>query len=102
MTIYWTSVEFDINNPTEYEDCIGGFVYLFLKAEDVQDAMTKIQGTIAEEDLSVKHIEFISPYDQTKWDTKDDQVLYDGLAKEAGDSNEIVWDQISAYESDDE
>jgi len=102
MTIYWTSVEFDIINPADYEDCIGGFVYLFLKAEDVQDAMPKIQGVIAEENLRVKHIEFVSPYDGTKWDTKEDQVLYDGLAKEAEDSDEIVWDQISAYESDDE
>jgi hypothetical protein len=102
MTVYWTSIEFDIVNPADYEDCIGGFVYLFLNVRDVQDAMPQIKKAIEEEDLRINHIEFVSPYDETKWDTQEDQILYDGLAKEAGNSDEIVWDQISAYESNDE
>ncbi len=73
--------------------------WIELNSEDVQDAMPKIQETIEEEDLSVRHIEFVSQYDDTQWDDTEDQILYDGLAKEAENSGEIVWDQISAYES---
>lgn len=102
MKVYWTSVEFDIINPVAYENCVGGFVYLFFIARDVQDAIPKIQESIEEENLKVNHIEFVSPYDETPWDSKEDQIQYDALAKEAQTSGEVVWDQISAYESKDE
>ncbi|MFH2093007.1 MAG: hypothetical protein ABIJ31_11645 [Pseudomonadota bacterium] len=102
MTVYWTNIEFDIINPSEYEDCVGGFVYLFVNAFDVQDALPKFVQAIAEEDLKIIQIEFISPYDDTPWDLEEDQVLYDALAKEAQDSDMVIWDQISAYESKDE
>ncbi|MCK5836305.1 MAG: hypothetical protein KAH09_03480 [Desulfobacula sp.] len=102
MKVYWTSVEFDIVNPEDYENCIGGFVYLFLKARDVQDAVPKIQESIGEEGLTIDTIEFVSPYDETPWDTKEDQIQYDALAEEAQNSGEVVWDQISAYEIKDE
>jgi hypothetical protein len=54
MKVYWTSVEFDILNPADYENCVGGFVYLFFKAKDVQDAIPKIQESIEEEDPMMK------------------------------------------------
>jgi len=47
-------------------------------------------------------IDFVCPYDEIPWDSEEDQLLYDALAKEAKDSSEVVWDQISAYESKDE
>ena len=102
MQVYWTSVEFDIINPADYEDCVGGFVYLFFKAKDVQDAMVIIKESLEEEGLKINLIEFVCPYDETPWDSEEDQLLYDALAKEAKDSSEVVWDQISAYESKDE
>jgi len=102
MKVYWTNVEFDIINPAEYENCTGGFVYLFFKAKDVQDAIPKIQATIEEEGLKINTIEFVSPYDETPWDSEEDQIQYDALAKEALNSGEVVWDQISAYEIKDE
>jgi hypothetical protein len=102
MKVYWTSVEFDILNPADYENCVGGFVYLFFKAKDVQDAIPKIQESIEEEDLRINQIEFVAPYDETPWDLEEDQIQYDALAKEAQTSDEVVWDQISAYESKEE
>lgn len=102
MQVYWTNVEFDIINPADYENCVGGFVYLFFKAVDVQDAMGIIRKAIEEEGLKVNLIEFVSPYDETPWDSEEDQVLYDALAKEAEESDEVIWDLISAYESKDE
>ncbi len=102
MTLYWTSVEFDILNPAAYEDCIGGFVYLFLNARDVQDAMEIIKADVEEEDLKINQIEFVAPYEGVPWDSKEDQLLYDALAAEAASGNEVVWDEISAYESKDD
>jgi hypothetical protein len=102
MNIYWTSVEFDIKNPSDYEDCIGGFVYLFLRADDVRDALVKIQDAVEAEGLVLTHVEFISLYDQIPWDSEEDQMQYDELAKEAGVRDEVVWDEILAYESRDE
>lgn len=98
MKLYWTSVEFDIINPPEYENCIGGFVYLFLKARDVKNAIPKIEKTLEEEGLKVNTIEFISQYENIPWDEPEDQLKYDALAAKAENSNEIVWDEISAYE----
>ncbi len=102
MTVYWTSVEFDILDPAAYEDCVGGFVYLFLKAPDVRGAIPRIEAVIEEEGLRISQIEFVSPYDDIPWDSKEEQILYDALAKEAAACEEVVWDEISAYESKDE
>ncbi len=102
MTPYWTSVEFDILNPVAYEDCIGGFVYLFLNATGVQDALQKIKADVEEEDLKINQIEFVAPYEGVSWDLKEDQLLYDALSKEAASTDEVVWDEISAYESKDD
>ncbi len=102
MKVYWTSVEFDIVNPADYENCVGGFVYLFFRATDVQDALGIIHESLEEEGLKANLIEFVCPYDEIPWDLEEDQILYDALAKEAEDSLEVVWDQISAYESKDE
>ncbi len=102
MTLYWTSVEFDILNPAAYEDCVGGFVYLFLNARDVQDAVPKIKAAVENEDLKIDQIEFVSPYEGIPWDSKEAQSHYDALAAEAASGNEIIWDEISAYESKDD
>ncbi len=102
MTVYWANVEFDIVNPAAYDNCVGGFVYLFFRAKDVEDAIPKIKKAIGEEDLRVNSIEFIAPYEEIPWVHEEDQALYDGLAKEAETSSQVVWDEISAYESKDE
>jgi hypothetical protein len=98
MTVYWASVEFDIITPEEYENCIGGFVYLFFKASSEEDAAETVKKALAQEGLELTHIEFLCPYDET-WESEEDQRMYDGLAKEARDGDEVVWDQIAAYES---
>ncbi len=102
MKVYWTSVEFDILIPSAYENCVGGFVYLFTKADDVRDAIVKFQNAIEEEDLRINHVEFVAPYEDTPWDTKEDQALYDAMAKEADTGEDVIWDEILAYESKDE
>jgi len=102
MNVYWTSVEFDILDPSEYEACVGGFVYLFLKARDVREAIPRIEAAIEEEGLRISQIEFVSPYDEIPWDSEEEQIQYDSLAKEAEESEDIVWDEIFAYESKDE
>ncbi|MCG8633400.1 MAG: hypothetical protein MI863_06195 [Desulfobacterales bacterium] len=101
MTLYWTSVEFDILNPAAWEDCVGGFVYLFFNARDVQDAVPKIKAAVEAEDLRVNLIEFVTPYEGIPWDSEEDQAQYDALAAEAASGDQIIWDEISAYESKD-
>ncbi len=102
MNLYWTSVEFDIVDPSAYEDCVGGFVYLFLKARDVRGAIPKIEKAIEEEGLRINTIEFVAQYDEIPWDSEEEQVQYDSLARKAKESEEVVWDEIVAYESKDE
>lgn len=102
MKVYWTSIEFDILEPSSYENCIGGFVYLFLKAEDVLDAIPKIINAIEQEDLKIIQVEFVSEYDEVPWQSEEEQIKYDSLAKKASDSNEVIWDEINAYESKDD
>jgi hypothetical protein len=102
MKIFWTSVEFDIVNPSSYENCIGGFVYLFFKARDVLDAIPKIKKAIEQEDLEINQIEFISQYDEVSWDSEKEQIKFDSLAKEAESSEDVVWDDIFAYELKDD
>ena len=102
MNVYWTSVEFDILTPAAYEDCIGGYVYLFLKARDVMDAIPKIQKAIEQEDLRIHQVEFVSLYDEMSWESKEDRAQYDALAEDARKGDEVVWDEISAYESRDD
>jgi len=102
MKVYWTSVEFDIIDPSEYEDCVGGFVYLFVKARDVREAIPKIEATIEQEGLRMDSIEFVSQYDEISWDSEEEQVLYDSLAREANACDEVIWDEIFAYESKDD
>lgn len=102
MEVYWANVEFDIKNPAAYEDCVGGFVYMFFKAEDVLDAIPKIKETLEAEELRLTAIEFIAPYEQGLWAIGEDQALYDSLAREAETTQEIVWDEIAAYESREE
>lgn len=99
MKVYWTSVEFDIVNPSAYENCVGGFVYLFLKAGDVLGAIPKITKAIEEEDLKINQVEFVSPYDDVPWPSEEEQIKYDSLAKEAESTDDVVWDEIFAYES---
>ena len=102
MNVYWTSVEFDIVDPSAYEDCVGGFVYLFLKAADVREAIPKIETAIEEEGLRINQIEFVAPYDETPWNSEEEQLQYDALAREALLCDAVVWDEISAYESKEE
>jgi hypothetical protein len=102
MTLYWTSVEFDIPDPSAYEDCVGGFVYLFFNASGVRGAIPIIETAIKEEGLRLNTIEFVSPYDEVPWDSKEEQLQYDSLAKEAKEGETVVWDEIVAYESKEE
>ncbi len=102
MNLYWTSVEFDIVDPSAYENCVGGFVYLFLKASDVRGAIPKIEAAIEEEGLRINTIEFVAQYDEIPWDSEEEQIQYDSLARQAKESEEVVWDEIVAYESKDE
>ncbi|HCY84466.1 MAG TPA: hypothetical protein DHV36_04955 [Desulfobacteraceae bacterium] len=102
MKVYWANVEFDIVNPAAWEDCVGGFVYLFFQATDVLEAIPKIREALKEEDLSLRAIEFISPYEDFTWADEEDRALYDGLADEARTGAGVVWDEIAAYESRDE
>jgi len=102
MKVYWANVEFDIMTPAAWEDCVGGFVYLFFKASDVLEAIPKIREALKAEDLSLTAIEFITPYELMPWTDDEEREHYDGLAREAAAGTQIVWDEIEAYESRDD
>jgi len=98
MKVYWTSVEFEILNPSEYKNCIGGFVYLFFQANDVLEAIPKIKKAILEEEFNIIQVEFVSEYDEIPWDSDEEKKLYDSLAAEVQNTEEIVWDELYTYE----
>lgn len=102
MKLYWTSAEIEILNPSAYEDCVGGFVYLFVKAFDVRQALLRFETALEDEGFKIDHVEFVSEYEQIPWDSKEEQTHYDGLAKEARAGENVVWDEIFAYESKDD
>ena len=51
------------------------------------------------QDLEVKEVEFISPYDiETKWETEEQTIKIIQLYNNAASSNQVIFDDFYAYE----
>lgn len=99
MEIYWTSIEYEyLEGSINFNKFKGGFVYAFVKAADVRDALNKFSKEIGSLSLGIKNIEFISPYDDIPWDNDVEQKKYDNLAKEALRTENVICDEFYAYE----
>lgn len=96
--IYWTGVEYGYDKNKNLK---GGFVYAFIKAFDVRDALELLLKRLKQEDLIPIEIEFISPYNQDmEWENKKQTKHYSKLYIEAINTDIIIFDDFYAYEKD--
>ena len=99
MDIYWSSIELKPQAQSEYFDKYkGGFVYIFLMAEDVRDVIKKITVNLNDKNLDISKIEFVSIYEDIPWDSEEEQNKYDSLALKARNTNQIEVDDLYLYE----
>ena len=100
MRTYWSSIEFNcLEGAEHYGKCSGGFVYAFVPAQDVRDALPKFMDELGALHLRIIQIEFVSPYEDIPWDTTEEQRKYDALAQEAGQTGQVVLDAMYIYEN---
>ncbi len=98
--IYWTSIEYSYDeNSTESKKLKGGFVYAFIKANDVRDALESFLGELRELNLIPVEIEFVKPYDKAlEWETPEDTKRYLSLFREAKKSANAIFGEFYAFE----
>ena len=103
LRIYWAGIEYKYGQSFSKNDKLkGGFVYGFVKAKDVRDALNKFDRRLKEEDLIPIEIEFITTYDnEMEWETEEQKVNYCRLISEAQETSEVVFDDFYAYENED-
>lgn len=96
--IYWTGVEYSYSLNKNLK---GGFVYAFIKAIDVRDALDLLLIRLKQESLIPLEIEFISPYSQEmEWENKKQTKHYSKLYDEALNTDSVIFDDFYAYEND--
>ena len=98
--VYYTNVEVTFAEGTEHHGKLaGGFVYAFVRAHDVREALPPILEELEACGLEVLEVEFLAPYRDVPWESDEDQQLYDGLAAEAAASADVILDDIEAFET---
>lgn len=100
--LYWSSIEYhyEKNNP-EFKKLRGGFVYVYLVAFDVQEALEKILNKLKSIELKPVEIEFISPFDlDTEWDTDEQKATVLSICEEVQRTSDIIFDTFNAYETE--
>ena len=97
--IYWSSIEYTYSsNSSQSKKLKGGFVYAFVKALNSEDALCKVTEELINQDILVKKVEFILPYDiMTRWETKEQQKNFMQLYKKSQSSNEVLFDTFYAF-----
>jgi hypothetical protein len=101
METYWTEIEYRYSEPKWSEaELKGGFVYAFVRADDVRDALSKFEAAMAEENLIPSRIRYVSPYGETSWQKEEDQRKFDRLVKDAEAGEEVVFDDFYAFRED--
>jgi len=102
LTIYWASLEYTYSKKSiHFGKLAGGFVYGFVKAYDAVEALDNFTNELKQQDIDVKKIEFISPYDiEMEWETKEQTKKFIELYEKANTGNEVLFDDFYAYESE--
>ena len=95
--IYWSSIEYEYDKRES--NLNGGFVYVFIKAADVKDALEKILKEFENEKIIPFDIEFIKPYDsKLEWKNQEETKYYFELYSMAKKSAKVIFDKFYAYE----
>jgi hypothetical protein len=102
LKIYWTGIEYGYSKKSpQFGKLAGGFVYGFVTALDAREALNKFTDELKHQDIDIKEVEFISPYDiETEWETEEQAIIFIRLCREAESSNQVLFDDFYAYESE--
>lgn len=102
LKIYWTSIEYNYSKKSpQFGKLVGGFVYGFVKALDAREALNKFTDELRHQDIDIKEVDFISPYDiKMEWETEEQANKYIQLYEEAEFLNQVLFDDFYAYESE--
>ena len=73
------------------------FVYCFIPAVSVEDALSKLKREFRRMNCKIIRVQSVYPYAGTEWEKKKQQKEFDGYAKEAGESNQIVFSPFLTY-----
>lgn len=100
--IYWTGIEYNYSKLSpQFGKLAGGFVYGFVKAVNVKEALNKFTNELKLKNIDVKVVEFIKLYDmKMEWETEEHTNKYIQLCEEAKSSNQVLFDDFYAYESE--
>lgn len=100
--VYWSGIEYLYKSDSEeYGELAGGFVYVFIKATDVREVLSKITLSFDDEKLDPIEIEFIKPYDEElEWETSSQTKYYLELFNKAKSSESLIFDDFYAYEKE--
>lgn len=94
--IYWSGIEYKYEEKETNK--LGGFVYVFLKAKDVRNALELILSGLKAKELIPLDVEFVSVYDEeTEWENTKQKEHYLNLYKSALKSSKIEFDNFYAY-----
>ncbi len=97
--VFWTGIEYSyMKEAEEYGKLKGGFVYAFVKAYDVREALSKIIHQLNEIKLEPIEIEFLKPYErELEWDTDEQTNHYLNLYKITSETSDVIFDCFHAY-----
>ncbi|AUP80090.1 hypothetical protein [Flavivirga eckloniae] len=94
--VYWSNIEYKHKD----KGLAGGFVYAFLKATDVREALIKLLIELNNQSLNTVEVEFISPYNEKmEWDTLEQTEHFLSLYQESKKSDNVIFDDFYAYET---
>ena len=95
MKVYWSSVEYSYSGKKNLK---GGFVYAFVKAFDVREALAKLLAAFDVKKMTPVEIEYIMPYDiDTEWETPEETSKFLEINNVALKSDEVIFDDFYAY-----
>lgn len=97
--IYWASIEYTYKSG-EYITLKGGFVYVFVKALNKNDAYNLIADEFKNNSLLIKKVEFIKIYNKnTAWSSSEEENRYLDLYNKACLNKDVIFDVFYAYEN---
>jgi hypothetical protein len=95
MKVYWAGVEYSYLGNKNLK---GGFVYAFVRAFDVREALAKLLAAFDGNNINPVEIEYVVPYDaDMEWETPEETSKFLELQKAALKSNEVIFDDFYAY-----
>jgi len=98
MKVFWASIEYKYDKPEE--NLVGGFVYAFVNASNLENASNAINLKLRNESLTVINVEFVKPYDlNAKWEKSAQTKHYKELYLSALNSSDVILDDFYAYEN---